>query len=82
MTMERKSKRLAIMMKHREMVKQGKMDVAWSLLQLLRKHSISLGYSDGAYETERICERLGCHIAYRGRYYIAYVYDWGNANER
>ena len=73
----KKSKRLALMLKYRELVAGGKLEHAWTIFQLLRKHVITLGYSDVSNDVENICDKLGCHIAYRGRYYIAYVYDWG-----
>jgi hypothetical protein len=73
----KKSKRLALMLKYRELVAGGKLEHAWTILQLLRKHVITLGYSDVSNDVEIICEKMGCHIVYRGRYYIAYVYDWG-----
>ena len=74
----KKSKRFALMLKHKELVSAGKLTVAWVLLKLLKKHCISLGYDDAAFEAECICEKLGCNISYSGPYCIANVYDWGN----
>lgn len=73
----KKSKRLAIMMKHRELVDMGKLEVAHKLFTLLRKHVVSLYLSDADYEAEIILDRLGCHLSYPtgGIYSLAYDYS-------
>lgn len=75
--MTRKSKRLAIMLKHKELIKQGDMKTAWLLLHLLRRKRITLGYSDEEHKAECILEKIGCVITYSGRYYLATVHDFG-----
>ena len=74
---EKKSKRLAIMMKHRELVQQGSLEVAQVLLRLLRRGRVSLGYGDAEYTAERVLEKLGCVITYSRPYYIATAHDFG-----
>ena len=74
---EKKSKRLAIMMKHRELVRQGAMEVAHVLLRLLRRGKATLGYGNAEYEAERILEKLGCVITYRRPHYLATAHDFG-----
>ena len=74
---EKKSKRLAIMMKHRELVRKGAMEVAHVLLRLLRRGEATLNYGDAEYAAEQILEKLGCFIRYSGSHYLATAYDFG-----
>ena len=54
------SKRLQLKIKHAELVKQGKYDVAWKIFSLLKRGSLTLGSGDDAsYEADIICEKLG-----------------------
>lgn len=73
----KKSKRLAIILKHRELVKQGRFEVAWHLLRLLVRGRVVLGYSDSQHEAETICSKLGCLICYPSPHYYAEVHDYG-----
>lgn len=72
----KKSKRLAIMLKHKELVKAGKYEVAYKLLKLLLNGHIVLGFSDVCHETEKILEKLNCIVTYDSRYYLATFYDF------
>ena len=73
----KKSKRLTIMMKHRELVRQGSMDIAHVLLRLLRSGRVSLGYGDAEFAAECILERLGCVITYSRPHFVATAHDFG-----
>ena len=73
----KKSKRLTIMMKHRELVRQGSMDIAHVLLRLLRRGRVSLGYGDAEFAAECILERLGCVITYSRPHFVATAHDSG-----
>ena len=73
----KKSKRLAIMLKHRELVRQGSMDIAHVLLRLLRRGRVSLGYGDAEFAAECILERLGCVITYSRPHFVATAHDFG-----
>ena len=73
----KKSKRLAIIMKHRELVRQGQMEVASVLFRLLRRGRVCLGYGDAEFDAERILEKLGCVITYSYPRYVATAYDYG-----
>ncbi len=71
----KKSKRLAIMLKHRELVKIGEYKIAYNLWRLLIRGRITLGFSDECYETERILEKLNCVVTYNSRY-LATFHDF------
>jgi hypothetical protein len=71
----KKSKRLAIMLKHRELVKVGKYEVAYKLLRLLVKKQVTLGFSDACCEAEKILERLKCYETY-DTHNFAIFYDF------
>ncbi len=73
------SKRLKIMMKHRDLIKHGEYDIAWVLLRLLHRGNIMLGLGDADFAAERILEKLGCAISYHHRRYLVTVYDFGQA---
>lgn len=54
------SKRLQLKMKHAELVKTGKYEVAWKIFSLLKHGSITLGWgNDASWEAEDICDKLG-----------------------
>ena len=72
----KKSKRLAIMLKHKELVKSGKYKVAYNLWRLLVRGRITLGFSDECHETECILENLNCVVTYDSKYYLATFYDF------
>ena len=72
----KKSKRLSIMLKHRELVKAGKYEVAYKLLRLLIKKQVTLGFSDVCCEAEKILENLKCVVTYDSRYYLATFHDF------
>jgi hypothetical protein len=73
----KKSKRLAIMMKHRELVAKGQYFIAYKLLRLLNKGNyITLYFGDYDMEVERILEKLGCQISIDRRGY-AKAYSFG-----
>lgn len=74
--MTKKSKRLAIMLKHWELVKHGDFEVAWLLLRLLRHGHVVLDYGDAAFAAECILERLECVITYSRPYYVATAHDY------
>ena len=76
---QRKSKRLAIMRKHRELVLQGQMEVARVLLRLLNRGRVMLGYGDAEFAAECVLERLGCVITYSRPRYVATAHDFGRA---
>lgn len=73
----KRSKRLSIIMKHRELVRRGEMEVARILLRLLLRGNIKLGYGDTEYDAERILEKLGCVITYSRPRYVATAHDFG-----
>lgn len=73
----KKSKRLAIMLKHRELVQAGKMETAHILLRLLQHGRVFLGYGDAEFDAESILKKLGCVITYSGPRYTATAFDFG-----
>lgn len=72
----KKSKRLAIMLKHRELVRSGKLEVAKHLLTLLIKHEAVLGIGDSSFEAELIVEKLGCHIRRPNHWAYVIAFDY------
>jgi hypothetical protein len=72
----KKSKRLALMLKHKELVKSGKLEIAYYILQILICHEKNLGYNDNSYEAELIAKKLGCKIFYPSHWYYSVVYDF------
>lgn len=54
------SKRLQLKMKHVELVKAGKYEVAWKLFSLLKRGAIILGSgNEVSCEADKILEKLG-----------------------
>ena len=54
------SKRLQLKLKHAELVKAGKYEVAWKLFSLLKRGAIILGYgNEASCEADRILENIG-----------------------
>lgn len=72
----KKSKRLAIIMKHQELIRAGKYFVAYKLLRLLQTGSINLYMGDYDMEAERILEKIGCRIVIT-RQLVSRAYDFG-----
>ena len=72
----KKSKRLALMMKHKELVKAGKYDIAYSILRLLVKHEIVLGLSESHFKAELVMYQIGCKIKHINNYSYAVVFDF------
>lgn len=59
---------------HKELVKSGQYIAARRVLQLLSKGHIALDLGDVDFSLEVKLEKLGCRIAYIGRYYTAHAY--------
>ena len=74
---QKKSKRLAIMLKHRELVRQGSLEIAHVLLRLLRRGRVSLGYGDAEFAAEGILEKIGCVVTYSRPHFVATAHDFG-----
>ena len=74
--MAKTSKRLAIKMLHRDLIKQD-METAHILFKLLRHGQVTLDLSDKAHEAEVILDKIGCLITYSSPYYIATAFDYG-----
>lgn len=74
---QKKSKRLAIMLKHRELVRQGSLEIAHVLLRLLRRGRVSLGYGDAEFAAECVLEKIGCVITYSRPHFVATAHDFG-----
>lgn len=56
----KQSKRLQLKLKHAELVRAGKYEVAWKLFSLLKRGSITFGWgNDASCEADAICEKLG-----------------------
>ncbi len=72
--LEKKIRKYKLMDAHRELVKHGKLLEARQALKLLRNGKIALGLGDTDWEVEKLCEDVGCHISYSGRYYTATAY--------
>lgn len=52
-------KKQALMKSHFELVKKGKFDTAWLVLEFLRKKSICLGLDDASWEASLIIDDIG-----------------------
>ncbi|MCU6714931.1 hypothetical protein OCV58_08415 [Megasphaera butyrica] len=54
------SKRLKLKMKHAELVKAGKYEIAWKLFGLLKRGAITLGSgNEASCEADKILEKMG-----------------------
>ena len=59
---------------HIEAVKAGRYEEARRLLQLLRRHRLSVGLGDDAgYAAEIIAEECGCRIRYSRNYNVSHI---------
>lgn len=59
------SKRLVLKIKHAELVKAGKYDVARKVLSLLNDGYITLGSNEASLETASICKKMGIDFTRR-----------------
>ncbi len=64
--------RYQIIIKHRELVKNGNYIVARTLLTLLRKKHIAVDLNDAGYEVETFLEKIGLRTTYSHNYNTAY----------
>lgn len=71
--LEKKIRRYVLMDAHRNMVREGKLREANTVLYLLRKGRVKLGLGDESFAVESLCEKLGCRIHYSRNYNIAEV---------
>ena len=73
----RKSKRIKIKKMYSEMVKAGKYNIAYLLLQLLIKHYVTLWLDDDSYETQLKLEKINCNMWYASNGNKVIAYDYG-----
>ncbi len=72
--LEKKIRRYKLIDTHRELVRQGKLSEARTVLKLLREGRVHLGLGDSDWTVEKLCEGVGCHISYNRRSYTATAY--------
>lgn len=72
----KKSKRFALMVKHKELVTAGKYDIAYKIFRLLVKHEIVLGLSESHFKTELELYKIGCKIRHSNNYSYAIAFDF------